>query len=195
MEQKDWKQRLFDAIKRKKRYAGYHSWDDKCTVEGMITKRVVDHLISSGRIEGKGEITCSNQDPPDCVYKDPSGREYGIEVSEIVHAPSRHAGEAGERVTPHEWTPLVLHEIVQKRVIEKSYRDHSRAEAWLVLHTGEYDLRGLDVLQAFISTWPALDLKWFDRVFILGHYDPTVGGVPLVEFNPAGSPYFEVTRG
>lgn len=174
---------LLASLRRKKRYASYHTWDHKPTLEGKVTQKVIDFLVSQDRIESNGRIDCGLDDPPHCVLTTRSGQRYYIEVSEIVHERSRRDAEQGKPVAVYEWPNLELSAAIQQRVRKKSHARIGYSQFWLILHTGEMALRSSDDLRERLDQWTC-DCGDFDQVWLLGSYDPADGGVPIVELQP-----------
>ena len=181
-------QTLLEAVRRKRKYAGFFDWPDKRIKESAIVRLLSEGMEAKGE-PGFVEVIPNEVDPPDCVGVTANGQHVGIEVTEFV---DQELAERGQRLIGQhrDWTiPDVIDRI--QTIIDTKDLKCARPTIFprliLLIHTDELFLRGsagepvLEALAVRIFHKPV----HIDEVVFMVSYDPDLQTYPWVRLNLA----------
>jgi hypothetical protein len=184
--------RIADALRRSRRYAGFFDWPYRPVKESSIVQRLSEGLQAAGEPGFVGVEAQWPNDPPDCVAVTETGERVAVEVTELV---DQRMAALGRRVLGlhYDWTPaktiLRLQTIVGKKD-RHCFGLREYARVLLLVHTDEMLLRGY----AGDAVWEAVAACTFrrpaniDEVIVLVSYDPRVGTYPFTRLKLGKDP-------
>ena len=177
-----------------RKHASFFNWSDKQTKEAGI----VDEFLDPENHGGKHSFTCFElecSDPPDAWVFDSSNQRTALEIRELVNkgaitAQINHNHEGGlERARVYateaeKWSDLTYFvDQVNEAISEKDkkcvklFADGHAVQ--LLFHSDEMYLTAGTCSQ-HIASGPAIEIKRFQRVWLLFGYDPKTKN-PLLE--------------
>jgi hypothetical protein len=175
--------RISQAIRRRRKYAGFFDWPNRRVKESAIVQRLSEALEAAGEPCFVG-VEPQESDPPDCVAIASDNRRIAVEVTELVD--QKMAAEGQRRPGRHrDWSSADaisrLQEIIDTKNLKctglKAY-----ARVLVLIHTDETFLQGYagDEVLAGVREHVFRKPTNIDEAILLVSYDPRVGTYPYV---------------
>lgn len=175
-------ERTLNAIRRRRKYAGFFDWPDRRVKESAIVQRLSEALQAAGE-PGFIGVQAQESDPPDCVAVTECKERIAVEVTELVD-------EQMARVSQHrpglhrDWTPPEVISRLQEIIEAKDVRCTGLGKydrVLLLVHTDEVFLQGDagDAVREAINGHTFRKPTYIDDVIFLVSYDPRLGTYPF----------------
>ena len=178
-----WLARLREEVRRQRRHAPFFSWHDR-SAEGKSAAEagVVQSLFGSMAAAGGcpySHLRSSGERWPDCEAEDPEGGQVAIEVTELVDSNAFNDSFGAKPWSEERVISQLLERILDKD--QKSFHGQQYAEVILIIHTDEFYLSPLEVVDLVGSHEFGLTHGNLDRAFLLFSYLPEIGRCPFTE--------------
>jgi len=113
---------------------------------------------------------CTKKDPPDCIVKDPSGNDVGVEVSELVDKRAIEKVERGINTT-RLWRENEVIQEIEKILKEKDLKRYhgSYSKIVVIIHTDEVSIE-YEHIKPTIENHLFPPLKQIDEAYLLFSY-------------------------
>jgi hypothetical protein len=164
-------QDINEVIRRRRKYASYWDWPDRDVKEIGVVRDLLEAMRERGD-ERYRQPDCVDDQWPDCIVKDASGRNVAVEVTELVDEEAIKICQKGEGVY-RRWSD----EDVTKKITaimrakdQKANHGGLYAKAVLVIFTDEFELtspRLMPILERHLFPY----LTNIEEVYVICSYE------------------------
>jgi hypothetical protein len=180
------------AIRNRRKYASFFDWPDKAVKEWDVVCELLSSMHARGDYRYTHKFDRVDGDWPDCVIRDSSGVQIGVEVTEFVDEKAVEICERGENVY-REWSHQAVREKIAqilKRKDEKAHHGGLYGKLILVIHTDEFELTSSRLFHILADS--VFPLRNIDEAYLICSYEPTLDDAPnpypYVRLNLDGQP-------
>lgn len=184
MDEDELVERVQDAVRKQRPYAGFFHWPERAIAEWGIANAFSEAAASEeGFPLRELESKEPGEDPPDCEGIDAQGRRIAIEVTELVDGDAiARARRTGSNVWST-WNEPKIRAVLDHLLTEKDSKTLQGGpydEYLVLIHTDEPALTFEQIKAAVVEhSFPRL--RQIRRAYVLLSYDPQHCGYPYVK--------------